>query len=598
MKRHSYFFLYAYGLLAFFALFALFFVVSAFLIITPVQAAVPNWQKGVNVLPMTTTDLGSSGMRTSLDNLKKTGASHVTFVVPYYQSNTQTTDIAPGWNTPTDAALISAIDYARSIGLTVGLKVHIEPYSGDWRAYINPSDRTTWFKNYGNYLVRLAEIGEEHGVGLIVIGTELVSMASSEMNSTNTQNWKDLIKRVRDVYSGKLTYGANSNDNSNSQFVNEKKFIGFWGDLDYAGLSVYYNLNTSSNSVDSLKQQWDYWNKNDIQPFQQAVGKPILIQETGYRSVDNAHIDPWNWERGGSPNMTEQANSYEALLSYWNDYSYIAGVYFWHWETNPNAGGTNSTSYTPQNKPAEAVMKKWFTSPSAPTAPPAQAAFSSTGTAQQSVQVGNAVSLSAAVKTSGAASNVIVDIEVYNSAGQKIFQKFYEGQNFSANETRSFTASWTPSAEGTYRMTIGVFNSNWSQAHHWNNNGASISVQKASSPPPQNPPQPTSTPQNPPSGNYATEIWWPANNTAISGVQPFKAMVQGLPISQYKMYWQVDGGTLNEMHDSQQDYPHKEVLVDVSGWTWRTNGPYTINFVSKNSSGATISQKSITIWVQ
>lgn len=138
-------------------------------------------------------------------------------------------------------------------------------------------------------------------------------------------------------------------------------------------------------------------------------------------------------------------------------------------------------------------------------------------------------------------------------------------------------------------MTIGVFNNDWTKNYHWNNQAASIVVGGAATPPP-NPP--------PPSGSYTTNIWWPSNNASVSGMQPFKAMLEGLPISQYNMYWQVDGGPLNLMSDSPVDYPHKESLVDLSGWKWRGNGPYFIQFISKDSGGAVIGQKSVNIWVQ
>jgi hypothetical protein len=321
---------------------------------------------------MSTTDLSSDTTKKSLQNLKATGATYVAFMVPYYQSNTGSTDINPGWNTPTDATLATAIDYAHSLGFKVALKVHIETYNGDWRAYINPGNRTQWFQNYGNYVAHLGSLGKDHGVELINIGTELVSLTAYTMNSSNTQNWVNLIDRVRGVYGGALTYDANNNNNNNDPFVNEKKFIQFWDKLDYVGLSTYYQLEAGGNSVAQIKQAWDYWNKNDIQPFYNQVKKPILSTEVGYRSVDNARIDPWNSGRGGGYNPTEQANLYDALMGYWNDYPYMQGVYWWDWLVNPNGGGQGDTGYTPQNKPAQDVLKRWFTTPGSPstTTPP------------------------------------------------------------------------------------------------------------------------------------------------------------------------------------------------------------------------------------
>jgi hypothetical protein len=63
------------------------------------------------------------------------------------------------------------------------------------------------------------------------------------------------------------------------------------------------------------------------------------------------------------------------------------------------------------------------------------------------------------------------------------------------------------------------------------------------------------------------------------------------------MYWQVDGDRLNEMHDSQQDWPHKEYVADLSGWNWRGTGPYELNFVAKDLSGNILAQRKIIIYV-
>jgi hypothetical protein len=81
----------------------------------------------------------------------------------------------------------------------------------------------------------------------------------------------------------------------------------------------------------------------------------------------------------------------------------------------------------------------------------------------------------------------------------------------------------------------------------------------------------------------------------VNGVQPFKGMVEGRDINQYNMFWQVDGDRLNSMGNSNVDWPHKEALVDLSGWTWNTNGLYHLNFVAKDFGGVLINQRSIDI---
>jgi hypothetical protein len=84
-------------------------------------------------------------------------------------------------------------------------------------------------------------------------------------------------------------------------------------------------------------------------------------------------------------------------------------------------------------------------------------------------------------------------------------------------------------------------------------------------------------------------------------VQPFKALVNGLALNQYTMFWQVDGGQLNAMSDNLNGGAHKEASVDVSGWNWNaTKNPpnqYVVNFVAFNSAGAQIAHLSVTVTV-
>jgi endoglucanase len=94
----------------------------------------------------------------------------------------------------------------------------------------------------------------------------------------------------------------------------------------------------------------------------------------------------------------------------------------------------------------------------------------------------------------------------------------------------------------------------------------------------------------------AVNIWWPSNNARLSGLQPFKAMVQDKNITDYDMFWQVDGGQLNRMGDSYADYPHKEVTVDLSSWTWKGAGPYKITFKAVNKNNTPIADASIDVY--
>lgn len=219
-----------------------------------------------------------------------------------------------------------------------------------------------------------------------------------------------------------------------------------------------------------------------------------------------------------------------------------------------------------------------------PTPPAASPSFSSTATAAPNpALVASPINVSATVANSGgSASDVIVDVEIYNAADVKVFQSVYEHRNFTAGSSQTFTPSWTPAATGQYTVKIGVFSNDWSRNYSWNANAATISISSSS---------------QPPAPAYNISVWWVADGATVSGTQPFKAVIDNLSLSQYQMFWQVDGGGLIPMSDSLQDAPHKESMVDLSGWTWRGTGAYTVNFVAKDSSGSIIAQRAVSIYV-
>jgi hypothetical protein len=550
------------------------------------HAAVRDWQKSVSIIPDSSTVYSSDAFRQSVDRAKAAGANYVNLIIPYYQSNPGSTDIGAGWNTPTDASLVQGIQYAHSIGLKVSLAIYLENYSGDWRAYINPNDRNTWYQRYGDVLMKYGQIAQAQHAEQFVLGAELISMASQYMHSDNEARWEAMIARVRGVYGGQLTYSANRGQPD--PFGAEVTHTEFWDKLDIIGLSGYYSLG-SDGSAAAMKSAWNDINGYDVRPLYQKWNKPILFSEIGYRSVSGAHQQPWDSGMGGPYDPQEQVNDYEALFGYWNDYSYVQGAMLWWWKPNPNAGGSGDTDYTPQNKPAESTLKSWWLSGTTP-APSGPVAFTAAGSAPGTAAAGQSVTLTAQVtETAGSSAGNNIDLEVYNGSS-RVFQKVFGNESFAANQTKTYTAAWTPASAGTYTFKIGVFSGDWSKTYTWNNSAATITVSAGSTG--------GGTAAPPPTGSYTTEVWWPTDGSHVSGVQPFKAMLQGLDVSQYSMFWSVDGGGLVTMPTNTADYPHKEALVDLSGWSWKGAGPYTITFTSRNGSGATISTKSIQLFTR
>ncbi len=680
----------------------------------PAEAAVSSWQqKGISYYPYSSTDYASAGFHTTVDHYKSLGVNTITLVIPIYQSNTGSTDIAPGGNTPTDAALASGIEYAHAQGLKVMLKIHIDPYSGEWRANIYPSDRDTWYRNYLAQLLHYGQIAQNEHVEAYTLGTELIYMASAAINPDNTERWQNMIAQVRKVYTGLVSYDANWGSNT---YTGEAPNIGFWSSVDFIGISAYYPLYGDA-SVQQDKSGWAGVESSEIGPLHDRTGKPVVFSEIGYRSVNGANQAPFDSGTNAPYNAQVQANAYEALFEFWDQYPWMQGADFWYANSNPNAGGAGDTDYLIYNKPVEQNVHTWFGSGNTGTTtpPPGPAATWSMSGSSNPAQptVNQAVTSTVTVTdTGGAASGMNVDLETYDPSGQRLAQKIYANQNFSAGQGQSYTVGWTPAASGTYTVKTGIFDSAWNLAF-WNDRVTTATVGTSggggggtTTPPsggtpatwtssgsvtpgtvnvgstaalsatvndtggaiagtnidlevadPQGhqafqkiyPSQNFSAGQSqtytgsftPAAGGTYTfklgifdsawkllswndavatlvagqpsggggggtttppssgtiDLWWPTNGATISGTQPFKVLLENASLGSYSMYWQVDGDQQNLMSDSQTDAPHKESLVDVSGWSWKGNGPYTLTFTAKGGNGATLGQISSSIYV-
>lgn len=94
------------------------------------------------------------------------------------------------------------------------------------------------------------------------------------------------------------------------------------------------------------------------------------------------------------------------------------------------------------------------------------------------------------------------------------------------------------------------------------------------------------------------EIFWPRAGAEVSGTEPFKATLKGLPLDEYQMFWKLGDERMNLMFDSNEGYPHKVFPVDFSAWKWRGRGPYKVNFVAMGKNNKIIAEKSLDFFVK
>lgn len=116
----------------------------------------------------------------------------------------------------------------------------------------------------------------------------------------------------------------------------------------------------------------------------------------------------------------------------------------------------------------------------APAAPaPAPARFTSTAEVSTSATVAGGTQTIAAAVASDAASVVLVDLEVYDPAGAKVGQTFWDDQRLPVGEARTYTWAWTvpeQAAPGRYTVKIGIFRPGWAALNDWNDAATTFTV--------------------------------------------------------------------------------------------------------------------------
>src|SRR5690606_36599992 len=122
---------------------------------------------------------------------------------------------------------------------------------------------------YSAYLLGWARLAEQTHVDLLSLGVELRSWVTT----TRAPSFSALIAKVREVYSGPITYAANWDD------VDQTVIL---GELDVIGVNAFFPLADKEGSdVDRLLE-----GARDVSAkmgaLAKAWSKPVVFTEIGY----------------------------------------------------------------------------------------------------------------------------------------------------------------------------------------------------------------------------------------------------------------------------------------------------------------------------
>jgi hypothetical protein len=320
----------------------------------PVAKTFSKKQKGIAFVTWNKDYYSTATSDEALKKITTIGAQWVGLHTTWYQDNVDSLDMHPTNKTPSDESLVHAIRTIHSLGLKVLLKPQldlIDTTGGVWRGdieFTKENDWQTWFDNYTKFMVHYAQIAQEEKVEMFCVGTELSAVATLRPDL-----WKQtVIKSVRQVYEGPLTYAAN--------WYEEYKAVKFWDALDYAGLDPYFPLSDKDKpTYEEVKKGWES-HISDIETWQADINKQVIFTEIGYKSSTGAARSPFDHRPGAEVDLQQQADCYTALLETCWDKPWFSGVYWWEWGSSVHTGGPTNRGFTPQNKPAEQILSDWY----------------------------------------------------------------------------------------------------------------------------------------------------------------------------------------------------------------------------------------------
>ena len=312
------------------------------------------FQKGISFTAWRAGHYTRPETEVSLQNLLATGANWIAVIVTGYQDNHGSTTIdRTSRRTSTDADLAHVIRLTHERGVKVMLKPHLNLSNDLWRGQIGTTFTTesqweAWFQAYEGFITHYAELAQQNGVELFSIGTELAGVTHRE------SDWRRIVGAVRQRFNGHLTYA--SHDRLDFPKVT------WWDALDYIGVDVYIPLTTKTDpTVDELKRAWIEGGYGaQLEDVSRRFNKPVIFTEIGYRSVNGANKSPWDWRTKGKIDLQEQADLYQAALEVFWGNPWLAGMFWWEWLAYPQKGGATDDGYTPYNKPAQEVLRRFY----------------------------------------------------------------------------------------------------------------------------------------------------------------------------------------------------------------------------------------------
>ncbi len=247
-----------------------------------------------------------------------------------------------------------AVAMAHERGLRVMLVPHLWVESGEWRGDLRPADAAAWAAwagSYRRFLLAWASVAETASADMFSVGVELRSWVTT----TEAPSFAQIVRDVRRIYRGLLTYSANWDDVDDTAIL---------GDLDVIGINAFYPLAEKPMGPEATLAEGARKVRERIHALGEKWQKPVLFTETGYTTRPDPAVRPWEWPEtmnGVKVDERAQAAAYRALLGALLDEPDFAGFFVWRFYADPDDTSQEAPwGFSPRAKEAEIVVRDAF----------------------------------------------------------------------------------------------------------------------------------------------------------------------------------------------------------------------------------------------
>ncbi|WP_416147219.1 glycoside hydrolase family 113 [Salipaludibacillus sp. HK11] len=290
-------------------------------------------------------DWNTNSATDSMEKMKELGVNWTAIAFAGLQDTAQSTEINFTENpVVTDKEVYWAIAKAKELKLKVVLKPVVNVKDGTWRAHINFFDLdvpcepkwSDWFKNYELFILHYAKIAEETNCEMFCIGCEMVQTDRRE------KEWRELVRKVREVYSGPITYNCDKY---------QEDQVKWWDAVDIISSSGYYP-----------DDSWDY-HEERIEKIVKKWNKPFFFMETGCPSRKGSSKVPNDWDLNkGQIDLDEQDHFYKQMFKVFNRQDWFYGFMLWDWPARlyQKEDAYKNDDYCVYGKPAAKTIESFF----------------------------------------------------------------------------------------------------------------------------------------------------------------------------------------------------------------------------------------------